>query len=59
MKVKKHLKTLRSKMSHASRQDNKFQQDAQVCCLHIHSGSQYFLKLSHKNVYNKKITVSN
>ena len=31
MKVKKHLRTLRSKMTHASRQDNKFQQDAQVC----------------------------
>ena len=29
-KVKKHLKTLRAKMTHASRQDNKFQQDAQV-----------------------------
>lgn len=28
-KVKKHLKTLRAKMTHASRQDNKFQQDAQ------------------------------
>ena len=31
-KVKKHLKTLKAKMTHASRQDNKFQQDAQVSC---------------------------